>query len=215
MKKTLVVLVTLFGLLAHRGARAAYVWIEGESCRKTNMEGNPWPQGDDPRRLSGEKCLAWVCGRDKAAEPPLFAIWDVTVPEDGKYVFYAREFYKNIGSPWRYRLVNKADLAAGKRPGPEEGWTEADPDGPTTDTVSLGKDRALMWVKYASHQLKKGDYILDLQLTNTSQKGSSNDYLVNFDCFVLTSEPFMPRGAMKPGEKPASTKDATGAPSYY
>lgn len=215
MKKLTLLLLALLGLFANRNAHAAFVWIEGESYKKTNMEGNTWPQGDDPRRLSGEKCLAWVSPRDKA-EPPVFAIWEITVPEDGKYQFFAREFYKGTGSPWRYRLVSKTDLAAGKRPGAEDGWTEADPDGPTMDTVSIGKDRALNWVKYASHELKKGDYILDLQLTNTAQKGNSSDYLVNFDCFVLTSEPFIPRGSQKPGAKPAAPAGGSGSgASYY
>ena len=205
--------VVLLALVA-TSTRAALIWIEGESYTKTNMQGNQWPKGNDPRLLSGGDALAWLSPREKA-ELPNYAIWEVSIPEDGKYQFYAREFYKGTGSQWRYRFVSKTDIAAGKRPGPEEGWTEADPDAAGLDTVGMGANIAMQWVKYSAIDLKKGDYVMDLQVIATAGKGSSGDYLVNFDCFVLTTEPFIPRGGTKPGAKPAGGDAKGGGASYY
>lgn len=156
-------------------------WIEAEDAVATNMTvrhafspGNE----DERQKLSlGE----WI-GADGPRLAPLFAEYDVEVPADGKYSLYARKFWKH--GPYRVSFNNGPAVQIGE-------------DVALLDHVELRQWVVANWTPAGEFTLKAGKNRFRIEATK-------NDGAIAFDCFVLTSGPFNPRGTLKPGETLAS-----------
>lgn len=160
-----------------------WAWWEAESPKSTNFpDKNPFGPSDDKQAaaLSGGK---WIGANDPGKT--LFLEYDVAVPKDGEYRFFARKFWKH--GPFRWRFD-------------EQPWRECSATVALLDGVPLAKFVVANWVALGSVTLTAGTHPLRIELLDT--KGAAA-----FDCFVLTTAPFTPRGKMKPGEKYGSAPD--------
>jgi hypothetical protein len=108
----------------------------------------------------------------------LFLEYDVAVPKDGEYRFYARKFWLHGPFQWRFD---------------EQPWQECGRKIALLDDVPLAKFIGANWVQLGPVTLKAGTHPLRIELLET--KGAAA-----FDCFLLTTAPFTARGKMKPGE---------------
>jgi hypothetical protein len=154
-----------------------WVWWEAETPKSTNFpDRNPFAPGDEKAAsaLSGGK---WIGASDPGKI--LFLEYDVAVPKDGEYQFFARKFW--LHGPFRWRFD-------------EQPWQECGRKIALLDEVSLAKFIGANWVRLGAVTLKAGTHPLRIELLET--KGAAA-----FDCFLLTAVPFTPRGKMKPGEK--------------
>ena len=173
--------VLLFSALLSGSALAQeaadWVWWEAEMPKSTNFpDRNPFAPGDEKAAsaLSGGK---WIGASDPGKM--LFLEYDVAVPKDGEYQFFARKFW--LHGPFRWRFD-------------EQPWQECGRKIALLDEVTLAKFIGANWVRLGAVTLKAGTHPLRLELLET--KGAAA-----FDCFLLTLVPFTPRGKMKPGEK--------------
>lgn len=206
--------MALVGTTAYGGA---VVWIEGESALKTNLAGNPWLKGDNPKLLSGGDAFAGLSDTQNKLPKPAFVLWKLDVPEDGTYHLYFRHCYMGHLGQMKYRFVKLgADGKPVKKPAPDEGWTSFDSDAKVMDLQPIGQHRTIEWSKQAPVKLEKGSYYLDLQVLEPAS-GHLTDQLVwtVFDVICLTTEPFTPSGYTKPGETPAAGGGAQGGGDYY
>lgn len=169
--------------LVTNAAQADYVWIEAEQPLATNFSARQnvfAPQNDAERdKLSGR---AWI-GAYGPRRSPMFAVYDITVPADGEYEFFARKFWKH--GPYRVSFNN----------GP---WLDVGADPALLDSVELRQNVGAHWTRAGTVALKKGPNRFRLEST-------TNDGAIAFDCFLLTNEGFTPRGKLKPDERQTST----------
>ncbi len=198
---------------------AEVVWIEGESATKTNLEANPWVKGDNPKLLSGGD--AFSCINEKSSLPnPGFVLWKFDVPAAGQYHTYFRHAFTGHLGKMRFRFVKLgADGAPVAKPGPEEGWVDFDLDSKVMDQISTGQWRTVEWTRQAPVNLEQGSYLLDMQVTDSHPskvaEGGKAPIWTMFDVICLTTEPFTPAGATKPGEKPAQGGGGAGGGADY
>jgi hypothetical protein len=160
-----------------------WVWWEAETPKSTNFpEKHPFGPNDEKAAgvLSGGK---WIGASDPGKV--LFLEYDVAVPKDGEYRFYARKFWLHGPFQWRFD---------------EQPWQECGRKIALLDEVPLAKFIGANWVQLGPVTLKAGTHPLRIELLET--KGAAA-----FDCFLLTTAPFTPRGKMKPGEKYGSAPD--------
>jgi hypothetical protein len=203
-------------LLPLVAAQAAVVWIEGEDTHKSNFPSNPWAKGDNPKLLSGGDAFGGLANNRTELPSPAFLLYKVAIPEDGSYLFYLRHGYAGNMGEFRVRFVALgADGKPVKVPGPEEGWMKIDWDVPVVDRIPIGQHRTIEWTKHEAVKLTKGSYLLDLQCTGPNAKQTAADPPAwgLIDAICLTTEPFTPRGALKPGEQPKAPEKSTE--SYY
>ena len=198
--------------------QAAFVWIEGESAYKSNMPQNPWQKGDNPKLLSGGDAFAGAADNRESLPNPAFILYKATIPEDGSYFIYLRHGYAGNMGEMRIRFV--ALDATGKPvkpPGAEEGWTKIDWDVPVVDRISIGQFRTIEWSKQEAVKLTKGNYIMDVQITgpNAHRTEANPPTWAVIDVICLTTEPFTPRGALKPGEEAKTPEAGKAGGSYY
>ncbi len=154
-----------------------WVWWEAETPKATNFpDKHPYGPNDEKAAgaLSGGK---WIGASDPGK--PLFLEYDVAVPKDGEYQFYARKFWLHGPFQWRFDA---------------QPWLECGRKIALLDDVPLAKFIGANWVRLGTATLKAGTHPLRIELLET--KGAAA-----FDCFLLTLAPFTPRGKMKPGEK--------------
>ncbi|MFT3787735.1 MAG: hypothetical protein QM770_16460 [Tepidisphaeraceae bacterium] len=156
-----------------------YVWWEAEKPARTNipLRGNAFaPMNDDEAsKLSGG---AWIgTGANRAA--PAFLEYVVDVPADGKWSLYARKFWKH--GPYRWRFDGGA-------------WTSIDKQPALLDDTPIRTNVVANWTLAGTAELKAGPHRLRIESTENAGP-------IVFDCFLLTQQPFTPRGKMKPDEK--------------
>lgn len=164
---------------AQEGGTPGFVWWEAENPKNTNFpptsqSGFAPASEQEAAVLSGD---AWIAaGGDRTQT--LFLEYDVTVPKNGDYMFYARKFWHH--GPFRYRFD--------ALPWQEVRKTALLDDAPLRQFVGAN------WVPAGTVALKAGKHTLRIELLEN--KGAAA-----FDAFVLTTTPFTARGRMKPGEK--------------
>lgn len=193
---------------------AGYVWIEAEAAEHTNVSPpSLWLKGDRPTLLSHGDALT---AQFKAASlpKPCFANYRFASPADGLYdVWFRHGYMGNIGA-MRYRFVKlDADGKPIAQPGPDDGWEAFDQKAPVANRVSTGQFRSIEWSKQGQAHLEKSNYRLELQVTgpNPNKESDANaDLWVVLDAICLTTQPFTPSGATKPGEQPETA--AVGLP---
>ncbi|MEZ0324363.1 MAG: hypothetical protein ACAH95_00510 [Fimbriimonas sp.] len=157
-----------------------WVWIEAESTTTTNFppaDRNPFAPADarQAEQLSGGK---WI-GVDSKRTEAVFAEYPVAVPSDGTYQLYARKFWKH--GPYRWRIDQGA-------------WQNVGNEVALMDEAPLRQFLGANWTHAGEVSLKKGAHTLRIELT-------SNEGAAAFDAFVLTMDPFIARGKLKPGQK--------------
>jgi hypothetical protein len=154
-----------------------WTWWEAERPRASNFPpGNPFapPDAAAAAALSEGK---WIGATD--AGKALFLEYDVTVAADGSYQFFARKFWKH--GPFRWRFD-------------QQPWRTCGRDVALLDQADLAPFVSVSWVRLGDVPLARGKHTLRIELLEP--KGP-----VAFDCFVLTTSPFAPRGKLKPDQK--------------
>lgn len=157
-----------------------FYWIEAESSTKTNFPAaaqNPFApvNPEETAVLSGGKWIGFTGKRSS----PLFAEYSITVSEPGDYQVFARKFWKH--GPYRWRFDNAA-------------WQSVTGDVALLDEGSIRQFVGANWTPAGRATLTKGAHTLRIEST-------ADDGAICFDAFVVTLDPFIPRGKMKPGEK--------------
>ncbi|GAB4460714.1 MAG: hypothetical protein OHK0029_25040 [Armatimonadaceae bacterium] len=155
-----------------------YVWFEAENPARTNFPAqNPFaPANEQEAEVLSEG--KWI-GTASDRSAPLYLEYEVSVPSEGNYQFYARKFWKH--GPFRWRFDNQP-------------WQEVGREVALLDSAELRLHTVANWVSVGSVKLDKGKHTLRIEATDN--KGA-----IAFDAFLLTRQPFVARGKMKPGEK--------------
>ena len=185
LAKAFIPLLCLVAAPAFAGPAApAYVWWEGESPSETNFPDHSWFSASSfkfgqRRLLSGGEWLS--IGRDFRTKEA-FARYQVQVPADGEYTLWARKFWKH--GPFRWRFD--------KQP-----WRTCGRDVALVDSVQIRKHLVVNWVCLGAVRLTRGKRDFELRLLESPLKKT----IACFDCFALVRGPFLPRGALKPGQK--------------
>lgn len=106
----------------------------------------------------------------------------VNVPSAGTYQLWVRKFWNPQAFRWRV--------------GTTDAWKESQAQ-TLTDLVTLGGNagRRVGWVNVGSVTLEAGAHTFRLEVL----AGDSNT--TAYDCFLLTRDPFTPRGKLKPDEQ--------------
>lgn len=199
-------------------APAAYVWIEGENTEKTNVPINAWVKGENPKLLSAGDALSGL-SKPSVLPNPCFVLYQFDCPAEGTYDLYFRHgTMANIGA-MRYRFVKLgADGKPVKQPGAEEGWLKFDHEAAVQDSQITGQFRTIEWSKQPQVRLEKATYYLDLQVTGLNPAKVTDktaDVWILIDAICLTTQPFTPSGAQKPGEKPGAPGSPAANDTYY
>ncbi|HRK32739.1 MAG TPA: hypothetical protein PLD59_16885, partial [Tepidisphaeraceae bacterium] len=121
---------------------------------------------------------AWI-GIDGRREQPVFAEYRFKTAQAGTFQIFARKFWKH--GPFRWQIDDGEVRTVDK--------TVA-----LLDRVELRKNVEANWVGLGSIDLSPGEHTLRIELADNSGPAA-------FDCFVITSRPFTPRGLLRPGEK--------------
>ncbi len=166
--------------LVASAAQAETIWIEGEKPAKSTMNRHPWWYDQVKKdQLSGDD---WISNFD--GKKPGEAEYSVTAKEAGKFEFWVRA--NPTATKLSYRL-NDAD------------WKPIEFEKNAREAANIAGDgkldlRFIAWVKVGSVDLKRGANSIRFRMH------SDNSNHGGLDCFVLSTEPFTPRGILKPGE---------------
>jgi hypothetical protein len=112
------------------------------------------------------------------------------------------EFSLVVGQRGGYHFWIRANSVAGSRLSYKldgGAWTEIDP-GKAVENVNIASDgkpdmRFISWINAGQVQLASGTHRIAFKFH------SGNNNHGGLDCFVFSQKPFMPRGALKPGER--------------
>ena len=186
---TVALISTALLVFGGNGDKTNYVWWEGEDAKETNFPRTSWfsPSTfkENAHLLSGGD---WLSNSGKRSEAEAFAKYPITVPVKGEYSFWVRKFWKHGPFKWRF----------GK-----DKWSTCGKDIALADNTYLKKHVCANWVSLGRIKLKKGKQVFELRLL--AEKGES--LTCGFDCFLLTTGPFLPNGKLKPGEKSGLADD--------
>ena len=174
------VAAVVIGLLGPATARAGWVWVEGEKPFKSSMVRHPWWYDQVKRdQLSGGDFIShW--SEAQAGE----ASYRVVFPQAGTYEFWVRA--NPIQSSLSYQIND------GK-------WTPIDLSRDQQGNTNIAADgkpdlRFIAWARAGSVQVKKGTAVVRFRMD------SQNNHHGYLDCFVFSTEPFMPNGTAKPNQ---------------
>jgi hypothetical protein len=171
-------------------ARAETIWVEGEKPTKSTMNRHPWWYDQVKKdQLSGGD---WISNFAEKKEPGE-AEYTVAAAAGGPFEFWVR------ANPTATKLsfrINDAD------------WKAIDFGKNSRDATNIASDgkldlRFIAWVKVGRVELRRGSNTIRFRMH------SDNNNHGGLDCFVLSTEPFTPRGILKPGEaaKPAMSNE--------
>ncbi|MEO0513890.1 MAG: hypothetical protein AAF086_01170 [Planctomycetota bacterium] len=164
-------------------APATFIWWEAEQPAESTFPEQTWFSADDDPGWAYLSGNAWLTSTGPATAEPPRAKYELHVPGAGEYQLWVRKFWRH--GPMHYRF--------GDRP-----WRTLGRDIPLVDRQRLPQDAEVDWVYLDTVDLPAGPTTFEFQLA--LQPGE--DTVSGFDCFVLTREPFFPRGKLKPGERP-------------
>lgn len=167
--------------LSGAGARAGWVWVEGEKPVRSTMHRHPWWYDQVKRELlSGGDLISNFSDKE-----PGEATYRVEAPGAAEYEFWVR------ANPLNARLayaLNDGKLTPIDLTRDQQGNTNVAADG----KPDL---RFLAWARVGTVRLNKGTNYVRFRMDGPT---SNHGYL---DCFVFSTEPFAPNGAMKPGQE--------------
>jgi hypothetical protein len=168
----------ILGIFVANDLRADWYWIEGEKPAKSSMNRHPWWYDQVKRgEFSGGDFISNF-NDDKPGE----AQYSVTVKKAGKYQLWVR------ANPLRAKLAYRLG---------EGSWTPIDLERNQFDNLNVAGDgkpdlRFLAWVDAGEISVKTGANRIAFRMDGGMH---NHGYL---DCFVLTNEPFSPKGKRKP-----------------
>jgi hypothetical protein len=178
-----------WSIAAH--AQAVWVWVEGEKPEINHMNRHPWWYDQVKRdQFSGGDFISNF-DKDKVGE----AEYRFAVPSAGQYEFWVRA--NPLMSVLSYSLNDGSD-------------TPIDLNREKRGEVNVAADdkpdlRFLAWSKVGQVNLVAGTNSIRFRMT------SENNHHGYLDCFLFSSEPFQPRGLIKPDqlvpELPAVAKE--------
>ncbi len=157
-----------------------FLWVEGEAAIRQTMSRHGWYDSVEKDSLSGGQWLSHFA----SGEPPI-AEYALTIPVGGAHHFWVRA--NSVAGP---RLSYRLDRGA---------WTEIDLTG-AIENVNIASDgkpdmRFISWINVGTIELARGAHRLAFKFH------SDNNNHGGLDCFVLSRQPFMPRGVLKPGQR--------------
>ncbi len=178
--------VTVLGLLAAGHARAASIWVEGEGATISMVQRDPAMDSVKKDALSGGD---WAS--NYSAQRPGVLDYRFQVPRAGDYTFYVR------ACPVSASLSYSLNAGA---------WTAVDLSKPLdlTNIAADGKDdlRVVAWLDLGKISLSAGANKI------TFRMDSPQDNHGAIDCFLFTTDEFVPKGI----EKPAGSASSLPAP---
>lgn len=162
---------------------ANWVWWEGEEPEATNFPARSWFSADTfPENADLLSGSAWLSNSGDRTGDEAFARYTVTVPAAATYHFWTRKFWQH--GPFRWRF-DEAD------------WRVCGRNVSLADSVELKLHTPANWVYLGDVELAAGRHTFELRLL----AGPGEGLTAAFDCFLLTTGPFTPRGKLKPGER--------------
>ncbi|MEX2093127.1 MAG: hypothetical protein WD971_10645 [Pirellulales bacterium] len=167
----------LLAVVTAAASRADSIWIEGEAAARKSVQQHSWYNSVKKDVLSGE---AWL---SHYGDKPGEAGYDVEVAESGKYTLWARLNPVASKPSWRIDGGDWAAVDFKEARGQQNVAADNKPD-----------HRFIAWVKLGALDLKQGKHAVDFRW----EGGAANSGAL--DCFVLTSDAFVPAGARKPGD---------------
>jgi len=184
MKRLMLILTLLTAAVAARGES---VWIEGEKPARSTFIRHNWHHGVQKDMLSGREWHSHY-HPSKAGE----ATYAFRVKDAGTFAVWVRCNPFRTAMSWRLDDGKWADIDLGKAR--ERVMTSKTPD-----------HRFIAWVKAGEAKLSAGSNTVSFRIS----KGDMAVVHGGIDCLVLTSDGFVPTGAVKPGELagPAGPED--------
>jgi hypothetical protein len=172
--------------LAPLPAQAAYIWIEGENPTVNKMNRHPWWYDQVKRQAFSGGDFISNFSQEKEGE----AEYRFTAQQAGEYEFWVR------ANPLMAKLYFTLNGAA---------ETLIDLNREKRDELNVAADnkpdlRFLAWSKVGTLALRQGANTIRFRMA------SENNHHGYLDCFVFSTEPFQPRGAIKPDQMAAETK---------
>jgi hypothetical protein len=174
-------LVTISLALASAAPAASdFIWVEGEDAVRHTMQPHGWYDSVKKENLSGKEWLSHFAG----GTPPV-ADFEIRVSEPGDYHFWIRA--NSVAAPRLSYKLGGAD------------WIEVDLR-QSVENINIASDgkpdmRFISWINAGQLHLAEGTQRIAFKFL------SANNNHGALDCFVLTRSPFMPRGALKPGQR--------------
>jgi hypothetical protein len=159
--------------------RAGWIWVEGEKPVRSTMHRHPyWYDQVKRDQLSGGDLIS------NFADQPGEASYRPVAPSAGEYELWVRA--NPIQARLSYRLGDGA-------------WTAIDLEKGPQDSINIAADgkpdlRFLAWYRVGKVTLRKGENLVAFRMNSPNQ---NHGFL---DCFVLTDEPFHPRGKLRPDQ---------------
>jgi hypothetical protein len=183
----------LLGALASSSRARDYVWIEGETPTKANVQFQSSGWGH-PDYLSGGKWLfGSVEANDLEAKVPAdgaVLTYDFATKTGGAYEAWARVGYEFARSPFSWRLDDGA-------------WKEVGPGELTTDLMALAPWTEVAWLKLGNAKLTEGKHTFEVKFERkyraNNGKKEPERILFGLDCVCLVRGEFRPNGPHKPG----------------
>lgn len=199
--------ILLFAWRGHFSAQAdpnpppEFLWWEAESATTHTFPERTWfSPGTDPgwKEISGGD---WLTSTGPATLDPPAARYELNIPGEGEgegegaeaggYQLWVRKFWRH--GPMHYRFDDRP-------------WRTLSRDIMLIDRTRLPKDAELDWVYLGDFALPAGPTTFEFQLA----LDPGQDTVSGLDCFVLTAEPFFPRGKLKPDEHPDTSQTPPG-----
>jgi hypothetical protein len=177
-------LVAVFGFASR--SFAVWVWVEGEKPEVNQMHRHPWWYDQVKKdQFSGGD---FISNFDK--DNPGVAEYKFTAPVAGEYEFWVR------ANPLMAKLAYALNGGDAK---------DIDLNREKRGEVNVAADgkpdlRFIAWSKVGKVTLSVGENRIRFRMD------SENNHHGYLDCFVLSNEPFQPRGLSKPGEMAEESK---------
>lgn len=171
-------------------AAAETIWVEGEKPTKSTMNRHPWWYDQVKKdQLSGGD---WISNFSE--NKPGEAEYSVSVKESGKFEFWIRA--NPTAAKLSYRL-NDGE------------WQPIDLQKIARDPINIAGDgkldlRFIAWARVGNIELTAGTNVIRFRMHSENHSHGA------LDCFVLSTETFVPRGILKPGEKDTRAAYPTG-----
>lgn len=184
MFRNLSLLCVLTCFLTPAMAADGIIWVEGEQAVKRQLVDNPGLNEVNPDELSGGR---WICSFSHENEPTGTGEYAVEIPKAGDYHLWVRAA---AGTGLSYRLDDaKEAVDVDVRKG-----QDAIPIAANGNPFYPPRAE---WFDLGTLKLTQGKYKFTWHLGGLKAK----DRWGGMDCFVLTTETFVPRGKYRPAEQ--------------
>lgn len=165
----------------HASAQPTFVWWEGEDPAQTNFPDRSWFSPDTDGDFSVLSGGSWLSSSGEAGRDIPSATYRIAVPEAGAYHFWVRKYWKHGPFHWRF----------GDQP-----WQTVGRDISLAGSQPIREHVTASWTYVGQIELPQGPTTFDIKLA--IQPGEQST--AGFDCFVLSREPFIPKGKLQPGQ---------------